>query len=319
MEAVKPDIIIPFIYNLENLQSCVMIYVRSQTNRVNYESAIIKGCQEFGDVIYLANINGRIFIDSLLVIEHYATQYRFAMQPLECISEYPEIIDAFESHFGVNYQDAKILSPYDAILELNMTPETLFNIFVDDKDFLRTYGQTFKKIQDIYVVNYDLPEIISQYTPHANIFTIAVLLRDHDAQIHDLNEAIFEELRRGNETILIDGTRFDEKKWYEQVRRTYHISYNHIEAMFDMKDFVFSSDGSEINLHEIPFAHYLINENIISEKELFALKRFSLVYHYNEQGKRELINIQECADTLTLDECVDIFKRIDKSSIRSEL
>lgn len=316
MSVIKPDIIIPFIYNLEELHSCAVIYVRPQTNKLNYERAIILGCQKYGDIVYLANIGGKIFIDNLLIIEHYSTQYFFAMHSKSIVSEYPEMVEAFEKHFNVPFESADIVNPYEAILKLGITTEKLFNTIVDDSHFMRLYGQTIKKINDIYVINYDIPEILAKYTPEINVFVLSVIFKDQATQLSDLNQAIFENLKTDNSTPIIDEEKYSTHKWHEKVRRTYHISYNHIASMFDMKDFVFSADGSEIAFEEIPLANYLIRNNIISEENLLALKRFSLVYYYDDSGARKLINIQEFADSMTLMECVDLFKRLDLSSIR---
>lgn len=315
MSTAKPDIIIPFIYNLEEVRPCVVIYVRPQTNKLNYEKAIILACQQYGEIVYLANIGGKIFIDNLLILEHYATQYLFAMHSKSIIAEYPEMIKKIEQHFNLDFQKIDIISPFDAILKLKITSAELFNTIVDECDFLRIYGQTIKKIGDCFVINYDIPEIIAEYTPQTNVFTCAAILKEH-SKITDLNQAIFDNLKTNDSTPIIDKDIYKAHKWFETVKRTYHISYNHVAAMFDMKDFVFSAKGDEIDFTEIPLASHLINSGILTCEDLLAIKRFSLVYINDDNGEKKLINIQEEAKNMTLEECIELFKKIDYSKIR---
>ncbi len=316
MSNVKPDIIIPFIYNLDELRSCAVVYVRPQTNKLNYEKAIILGCQEFGDIVYLANIGGNIFIQNLLILEHYSTQYFFAMHSKSVISEYPEMVEVFENHFNISFNDATILSPFDAQLKLNMTSSQLFDTIVDNNDFLKLYGQTIKKIGNYFVINYDIPEIIAKYTPDTNVFVVALIFHDNNIKLTELNQAIFENLKSDVSTPLIDEEKFKTHQWYDKVRRTYHISSNHIATMFDMKDFVFSANGSEIEFKEIPLSDFIIQSKIVTEADLLAIKRFSLVYIINDDGSETLINIQEAAHNMTLEQCINLFKRINYNKIR---
>ncbi|HOV14649.1 MAG TPA: hypothetical protein PK771_10225, partial [Spirochaetota bacterium] len=90
---IKPDVIIDYICNRESNLPVALVYVRPETNEVHYEKAIILGITPFADVVYLANLNGRIFIKDALILDHYSSQYKFAVYGKEEMAKYPEFID----------------------------------------------------------------------------------------------------------------------------------------------------------------------------------------------------------------------------------
>ena len=80
----------------------------------------------------------------------------------------------FEEHFKIKFNNAQIIGSFDAILKLKLSKQELFNKFVDDKDFLKFYGQTIKKIDDYFIVNYDLPAVLNKYDFTANVFVVLI-------------------------------------------------------------------------------------------------------------------------------------------------
>ena len=157
---IKPDVIIDYIYSNAIDKPAALVYVRPETNEVHYEKAIILGIMPYADVVYLANLNGKIFIKDALILDHYPSQYRFAVYGKDEMAKYPEFIEKFEKYFDDKFEKAQIMGSFDALIKLGMTDELLFNIVVDKKDFLKLYGQTIKKINNIYILNYDMPMII---------------------------------------------------------------------------------------------------------------------------------------------------------------
>ncbi len=307
MSEIKPDVIIPYIQTDSPMNPLTVVYVRPQTNKLNYETAIIKGVQDFGDIIYLANLNGKLFIKNALILEHYSTQYIFSIYAKHEIAKYPEMIDKFESHFKVKFDEANIIGSFDALLSLNIDSETLFNTMVDDCDFLRMYEQTIKKIDNLYIVNYDIPAIIKKYDPESNIFVVAARFKDKNLKIEELNQAIFDNLKNNMSTPIIDEDKYKHMEWWEKVRRTYHISGNNIAACFDMIDFVYNTKGNNVTFDEIPFTHSLISKGIITQEKLAYLKNYNLV-RTNPDGK--LINIAATKSGLSFEECEELIKTI---------
>ncbi|HOV14915.1 MAG TPA: hypothetical protein PK771_11565, partial [Spirochaetota bacterium] len=210
--------------------------------------------------------------------------------------------------FGVKFDDAQIIGSFDAIIKLDMSDELLFNIVVDKKDFLKLYGQTIKKIGNVYILNYDMPAIIKRYTPKANVFAIAIRLKNQSYSLMDINQSIFDQIKKNN-MIIIGEEMHKELEWNEKIRRTYHISRNNIMAMFDMTDFIIRSNSEHICFDETPLGRILIEEHNISYNFLYQLKEFPIVY-INKNGHKKLVNLLEEANGMTMEECVALIKSI---------
>lgn len=305
---IKPDIIIKYSDPNDFVTPVSVVYVRPKTNIVSYEKAIIKGVQPYAKVIYMANLNGKLFIKDALILDHYACQYRFAIFAKDEIAKYPEMVKEFEDHFQVKFKNAKIIGSFESLLTLGITPEELFNTFVDDKDFINFYGQTIKKIESCYIVNYDMPALLKKYNKKANIFVIAIRFLEPHYTFKEINRAILTEMKRDNAVEIIDEEKYKSMDWDEQIKRTYHFSSNHITAMFDMIDFVFRQDGEHITFHETPLGKLLL-QNDVSLDKLKKLKEYPIVY-VESDGKKRLVNIKDEAKHKSIDEIVDLVKRI---------
>ncbi len=303
---IKPDVIIDYIYSNAIDKPAALVYVRPETNEVHYEKAIILGIMPYADVVYLANLNGKIFIKDALILDHYPSQYRFAVYGKDEMAKYPEFIEKFEKYFDDKFEKAQIMGSFDALIKLGMTDELLFNIVVDKKDFLKLYGQTIKKINNIYILNYDMPAIIKRYTPKANVFVIAVKFKDPMTSFMDINQSIFERMKENNVVIEGEGI-YKDLEWNEIIRRTYHISKNHIMAMFDMIDFVIRTDTHHIEFHQTPLGRLCIEDKNILPEDLYKLKDCPLVYVLKD-GKRRLVNLIEEANEMSMEECSLLIK-----------
>ncbi|HOJ63469.1 MAG TPA: hypothetical protein PLE45_03510 [Spirochaetota bacterium] len=308
-ENIKPEIIIDYFDRKDLDLPIIVIYVRPESNEVFYEKALLKGISPFGDIVYLANLNGKIFLNHALILDHYSTQYSFAIRGKDEIAKYPPMVKKFEKYFKVKFNDAKIIGSFDAILNLNIEAEELFNLIVDKKDFLSFYGHTIKKIEDLYIVNSNIPAILNKYTDKTNVFVMAARLRDEKYKIEDINCSIFEELKKDNKTTLIDEKFLKDIKWEEKIKRTYHISRNYIMATFDMIDFIFKPNGERIEFSETPLGRMILDENIMEKSELTKLKDNPLVYIKTKRGKK-LINIAEYPKNMTMRECIELIKSI---------
>ena len=309
MDKIRPDVLIQYMNNDTTDLPTAVIYVRPKTNLVKYEKEILVGLQPYADVIYLANLNGKLFIKNALILEHYSTQYKFSIMGKEEVKKYSEMKKKIEKFFDRDFDSMKIIGAFDAMLEMNLTADALFNIIVEKKDFLKLYGQTIKKVKDYYIVNYNIPAILEKYTPTANIFVVAVRLKDKNTSLKLLDQSIFENIQNDKNTPIIDEDKLGKLKWNEKIRRTYHISRNHIIAMFDMMDFVFKSNGDHIKLEEIPFAKWLFDRGNINEQQLLQLKDYAIVY-IRKNRKKKLVNILEESMHKNFEECEELLKSI---------
>ena len=310
-ENVKPDILINYSdLDTNQIMPVAVIYVRPETNILSIEKSIIQGVKSYADVVYMANLNGKLFIKDALILEHYSSQFRFAIFGKEEIEKYPEMIDRFEKYFKLKYNDANIIGSFEALLKLKINKQDLFNIYVKDKDILKLYGQTIKKIESYYILNYDIPAILEKYTPDSNIFVIVAKFKNTSITFKEINQSIIDEItkNRNMHLINVNNDKFDSMEWIERIKRTYHISSSHIMAMFDMLDFVFKNDKLRINFPDTPLGFLLMNKNI-SLRKLEHLKEFPIVY-INDSKKKKLVNIIEEGIGKNINECLNIFNKI---------
>lgn len=309
LKILRSDVIIDYIDNYNDILPSAVVYVRPETNEIHYEKAIIMGITPFADVIYLANINGKIFIKDALILEHYSSQYKFSITAKQEMAKHPEMVKMFEDYFKEDFVESNIIGSFDAILKINMTSEVLFNTVVSEQNFLKFYGQTIKKINNYYIVNYDIPAIIKRYTPKANVFAIAIKFKNENISFTDINQSIFDQIKNSNDTPLIYDDEYKNMNWIEKVKRTYHISKNNVMAMFDMVDFIITTKNVHIKFENTPLGRILTDKYNINSDDIFKIKDNPLVYA-KINGIRKLINIIEEADGKNLIESADFINSI---------
>lgn len=300
---IKPDILIPYSGAAEKNKlghsSITMIAVRPETNRVDYEATIIKSVAPYAHVVYMANLSGILMNDKAIVLCHYSSQLQFAVNGKDEMAKYPEMIAAFEKKFKVKFEAAPIVGAYSAILDYKVKKDgdELFRTMVPNTDFLEMYGQTIKKIEGFYVLNYDIPAIVTRHHEGTNIFIMALRLVDESIGFSSLHHMIYDNMCR-NQNTAIQGPDTREKlplEWYDRIRRTYHMSRSHIEAMFDLTDFVFKDEGQRICFAETPLGQRLLQEGVMTETQLeerlTLLKESPLVYLRQPGGTGKLVHI----------------------------
>lgn len=235
--------------------------------------------------------------------------YKFCRDSKEEIKKFPEMVSKFENYFNEDFEKAHIISPFKALDIFDINEEELFSIIVPDDSFLKMYGQTIKKIKDCYVVNYNIPALISKYSPESNVFVIAFKLNDKEVSFKDVNHSIFNHLAGDKTTPFVDADKLHKLEWSEKVTRTYHISHNTLTAIFDMLDFIYKKDGTPLDITDIPSAHYLISNEIVSQEKFKSVKHFSLCYR-EENNDRELIDVSERNLFNSFNECVNELPKI---------
>ncbi|HLP59956.1 MAG TPA: hypothetical protein VK186_14035 [Candidatus Deferrimicrobium sp.] len=298
LEKIVPDILIPYTIDRKTLSnsSQLIIYVRPETNKIDYEAQIIRAAAHQADVIYLANLNGALINNKAIIASHYSIQLQFAVEGKRKLEKYPEMVKRFEEKFKVNFHDAPIIGSHEAIkLKLKKDADELFETIVPEPDFLELYGQTIKRIAGYYVLNYDIPAIMSRYHEWTAMFVIAFLLKDNNYPFSEIDRAIYENMRQSKTTNLLDSESRKGLPWYQLVRRAYHISRSQIEAMFDLTDYVFKNETDRIGFADTPLGRKILEQGVMGEEELETrltqLKGNPLVYLNQPGGRLKLVNI----------------------------
>ncbi len=182
---------------------------------------------------------------------------------------------------------------------------------VPDADFLDCWGQTFKKIAGAFVVNPNLPAIAKRYAPGSNVFVMAVRAKDGSSRFFDeLNKAIFTAVSASKETPVIDGEKLGSLVWSERIRRTYHISTSHVMAMFDMADFIYTSDTTRLGVADTPLGSWLVTSGATTPEGLIRLKDAQLCRSVGTDGE-SLEYLPRSADGLSLAEVGTLVRRAD--------
>lgn len=324
---IKPDILIPYTINRKSLSnsSLLIIYVRPETNKIDYEAQIIRAAAPQADVAYLANLNGALIKNKAIIASHYSIQLQFAMEGKRKLERYPEMIKRFEEKFKVNFQDAPIIGSHEAIskYKLKKNVDELFETMVPDEDFLELYGQTIKRISGYYVLNYDIPAIMTRYHEQTAMFVIAFLLKINTYPFSEIDWAIYQHMCQSKTINPLASKNRNGLPWYQLVRRAYHISRSHMEAMFDLTDYVFINGTDRIGFADTPLGKNLLRHGIMKEQELeerlTRLKKDPLVYLNQADGSLKLVNIiaegRTKKNTIfienTLDECSRVIQEIN--------
>ena len=278
-QAVKPNIIIPYPAGEDGFAECgdraayAMAYVRPETNNVLYERAILSGLRAYGKIIYCANLSGSVFLRDAILERHYSTQLAFARDPRGELSRYPEIRSRVEEHFSIRLDDARVLGAFEALAALGMSEKGLLETIVKEPDYLGCWGQSFKRIDGAIVVNPNMPAIFKLHEPSVNVFSVIVQSRESSGAFFEgVNEAIFKALTSRAETPLLDGEKLDSLVWSERIRRTYHLSTNHLMAMCDMADFVYTGETTRLDVAETPLGKWLVERGGATAGHLRELK-----------------------------------------------
>jgi hypothetical protein len=283
-----PDIIVPYpkaengFAERGNLASYAVAYVRPETNNVLYERAILAGLRGHGKIIYCANIAGSVFLRDAILENHYPSQFRFARDPWRELEKFPEIRSRVEGYFHLPRPEARLLGAFEAVDALGVSEEDLLETIVPSADYLGCWGQSFKRLSGAIVVNPNLPAIIKRHAPPANVFSVVVCAHNHDGVFFEsVNESVFKEITSRSETPIIDGEKLDSLVWSERIRRTYHLSSNHLMAMFDMLDFVYTAEGPRLDPADTPLGRWLLQDRFANPEGLKALKSWPLVRRKN--------------------------------------
>ncbi len=280
---IAPDIIVKYPreesgFTAGGKAAYAVIYVRPETNNVLYERAIVAGIRGLGTSIYIANLSGSLIRRDRILESHYPSQFRFASDPRGEMGRYPAMIAVFERHFGVSFEGSRLLGSFEAVRALGLGEEELFETIVPDRDFLGCWGQEFKKISGFIVANPNLPAVVKRYIPSANIFVVVV--RSLEPAWPDfftaLNQTIYDRIISRKETPVIDGEKLDSLVWSEKIRRTYHISSNHVMAMLDMADFVYLDERARLGIADTPLGRRLIGDGAVTKERLSKLAELEL-------------------------------------------
>jgi len=272
-----PSVLISYPGPCENyLCNDIFIYLRPETNGVEVESTLLRVVRNNGEyrdsikLVYLANIPGDFIVKNKIVEEHYSCQIYFAEGGKECFTENMKRI--FESYFHQSLKTAEVISPFQAMKQLSMDADELFNIRVPLKDMLLINGQSIKKYKNIFIINYDIPAILHKNNNKTDIAAMILRTNLEYSKIHRLIDDMGEALIDAN--IL----RFD-----KPLSRVFHYSKGPFNQIRDALGYLYQSADIHVPISKITFAAFLIDKGF-SEKEILKVIRNPIIQFRTRSG-----------------------------------
>jgi hypothetical protein len=258
----------------------IFVYLRPETNGVLAESVLLKvvqSCSQFKTGIklaYLANFPGAFIVANHIVERHYAHKFFFAVHGKRVFTS--GMREAFERHFRTSFAEATILGSFEALHALNQTPESLFSRWVPAGDMLHVDGQSIKRYDHAFVVNYDIPALLHKNTRNTDI---AVMLFRCN-----INIGYFRELATEMREALV------EKKILSAnvpASRAFHYSKGPMEQVLDATDYLRTPNGAPVALDQLSFVVYARDHGISIDELLGVIRSPICVFEQADGTTRE--------------------------------
>ncbi len=287
----KPTVVVPYPGPTEE-ERCrdIFVYLRPETNGILVESTLLRVISENPkyrkciDLVYLANLPGPFIIDQKIVENHYIYKLPFAYHGKKHFTDHMK--KRFREHFGVSVDEATVLGAFEALETLDMDRDAMFRTWVDERNLLNINCQSIKRIDDVYVVNYDIPALLQKNDEDTDIAVMmfrSVLTTDEfHRMIDDMGTALKREGIIGSQIPL---------------RRAFHYSRGPFEQILDAKGHLYNPDGSSMNLELLQFCRFLLNRGIDCREIEMAL-HFPIMQFGTSEGEV----CEDCLFTYTVDD-----------------
>lgn len=272
------SILIPYSGPLKEAgKQDIFVYLRPESNGVEVESTIFKVIEKnpaYKDgiwLIYMANLSGSWMVRRRVIEHHYALKLYFATHGKEALT--PGIRRGFERCYRLPFDDAEVIGSFEAMRRLKCSAEDLFQTWVPADDFCQVCGQTFKRIENLVVVNYDIPALLHKNNAESDIavmlFRISTGFDYFDELVGEIRDALVQKELLSPE---------------KHESRVFHISKSPFEQILDAEGHLVSRDGETYPLEEISFSRFLLEKGV-EERAIRSLVRQPLI---TIQGTNEL-------------------------------
>ena len=244
----------------------VSVYLRPEANGVKVESTLLRfihGSPEYRHslgMVYLANLPGELVDQRRIIEKHYSLRLQFARCGGRSFT--PTMIRGFEHFFGVRFEVSRVLGAFEAMEVLGLTPEQLFQVWVPADQVTRLHDQTVKRFRGLYIVNYDIPALLSRSCRDRDIFTMVLRSTLPYPRLHD----IIAQAARALETEGI----LPHPGVYSHI---FHYSKGPFEQLLDGISYVCDPQGNPVEPRRLSFLAYLLAEGCREEDVLEAIRR----------------------------------------------
>ncbi len=287
----NPTVVVPYPGPAED-EECkdIFVYLRPETNGIVVESTLLRVIsenpryKEFIDLVYLANLPGTFIVREKIIENHYIYKLPFAYEGIKHFTGHMK--SRFKEHFGVPVEDATVLGAFEALDTLDMNRDEMFKTWVDERDLLYINCQSIKRIDDVYVVNYDIPALLEKNTEETDIAVMmfrSVLSTDEFHQmIDDMGRALRKSGIIGNK---------------KPLRRAFHYSRGPFEQILDAIGHLYAPDGSPVELKLLQFCRFLMKRGIVC-RDIEKALHFPIMQFETSEGRV----FEDCLFTYTADD-----------------
>jgi hypothetical protein len=248
--AVLPEVLVPYPGpQADGSVQDIFVYLRPETNGVLVESALLKvvqSCSQYRRgirLVYLANFPGAYILDHHIVERHYSHKFYFAVHGKRAFTD--KMKRVFEAHYGVGFADAEIIGSFQALTQFDVSPDELFSRWVPSSDVLRVDGQIIKRMDGVFVVNYDIPALLHKNTRNTDIAVMMFRCQ--------VDYGYFEDLVAEMREVLVQKGLLPARL---PTSRVFHHSRGPFDQVLDAVDYLCEPDGSSIGVDRLSFAAY---------------------------------------------------------------
>ena len=229
----------------------IAIYLRPESNGVKVESTILQvihknpAYKKALQIVYLSNIPGDFIVGNRVIEEHYAVKIRFAREGKQAFTD--SMRGLFEGFFACSFDKAEILGSFEALSRLGKTPEELHAIWVPREQYTEIHGQSIKKTDGVFVVNYDIPALLQMNSADTDVFSMILRSFLPYSTFHGLIKTI-------NRALKDEGIITNPMLYYH----VFHYSKGPFEQILDGIGYVYTREDEHIDLSELSFFAYLL-------------------------------------------------------------
>ena len=247
----RPTVIIPYRGVSENLDCRdIFVYLRPETNGVLVESSLMRVIDQTAlyrekiELIYLANIPGVFIVKNKIVEDHYRYKLPFARRGGSLFTV--SMQERFELHFLESFDARRVIGAFEALSALQLTEEELFATRVGEDLVLNLNCQIIKKIEDVYVVNYDIPALLHKNNYETDIAVMLFRSTLANSDFHRMIEEMNDSLEKNG--VLKAGLSYS---------RAFHYSRGPFEQILDARGHLYAQDGTHVPLSDMQFCSFL--------------------------------------------------------------
>jgi len=253
--ALTPKIIVPFRTaagdgRCSDFCQDIVVYLRPETNGIQTESVLFRVFKDKEwnarvGLVYLANVPGEFLLHRGVVERHYAARVKFAREGGSAFT--PAMRDTFTRFFGVPFDRAEVLGAFQAMERLGMDEEARIRLWVPVYDLLEIEGQLVKRAGDLFIVNYDIPALL---TKHNDGTDVAAMVFRTELSYDEFKSAV----GQIRQNLVREGLLDPDKPEH----RVFHWSRGPFEQLLDAQGYVYNVRDEAVDLDELAFGRYLL-------------------------------------------------------------